>query len=260
MDKARKDRGYGISTREFYKKRALRIVPEYWTALIVYWLTEVGICMFDGRLVEAVGHYDSPYGIRFLRYFTFTNCLIPSNHDRLWNNPNAWWIMSSFMVFYLLAPLFYKLFHRFYSAMVALIVLMYCTPKFRLLLEQFLGSRLDTSVYDVDAFRERFPFFHLYCFFLGIVLYLAVREGRQFLYVLWILFLLGINDMGAYRWENVLTLCVLGALQCEIHPGEKVKRVIMFLSEGSFSVYCIHVWVLERFVAPILGGQYAWQR
>lgn len=208
----------GISTREFYKKRVLRIVPEYWTALALYWLTEVGGYMIDGRLWEAVGQYASPFGIRFLRYFTFTNCLIPSDNDWLWNNRNAWWTMSSFMVFYLLAPLCYKLIHRFYSAIAVLIILMCGTPVLRLLFARLLDSRLEKT-YNIDSFCEQFPFFHLYCFFLGIVLYLAVREGRQFLYVLWILFLLGIYDTGAYRWENILTLCVMGALQCEIHLG-----------------------------------------
>lgn len=243
----------GISTKEFYKKRVLRIVPEYWTALIVYWLAEVGSYMADGRLAEAVGSYDSPYGVRFLRYFTFTNCLIPSESDLLWNNRNAWWTMSSFMVFYLLAPLFYKLFRRFFSAMVMLIVLMACTPVARTLLAQFLGGMLDAETYNIDSFCEHFPFLHLYCFFLGIVLYLAVKEGRQFLYVLWILFLLGIYDTGAYRWENILTLCVMGALQCEIRLGEKIKKVISFLSEGSFSVYCIHSWLMWEFVIPVFG-------
>lgn len=243
----------GIGTKEFYKKRVLRIVPEYWTALILYWLVEAGTYMVQGRLAEAVGSYDAPYGVRFLRYFTFTNCLIPSESDLLWNNRNAWWTMSSFMVFYLLVPLFYKLFRRFYSAMAALIVLMACTPVCRSLMTRFLSGRLDAETYNIDSFCEHYPFLQLYCFFLGIVLYLAVKEGRQLFYVLWILFLLGIYDTGAYRWENILTLCVMGALQCEIHPGEKIKKAVVFLSNGSFSVYCVHSWLMWKLVIPVFG-------
>lgn len=243
----------GISAIDFYKKRALRIVPEYWTALILYWLVETGGYMIDGRLKEAVGSYDAPYGIRFLRYFTFTNCLIPSESEGLWNNRNAWWTMSSFMVFYLLAPLFYKLIRRFFTAMAALIALMGATPVCRSLLAQLLRRRFDAQTYSLDSFCEQFPLLHLYCFFLGITLYLAIREGRQFFLVLWLLFLLGIYDMRAYRWECALTLCVMGALQCEIHPGEKIKKVISFLSAGSFSVYCVHSWLMWKFVIPVFG-------
>lgn len=231
----------GISVKEFYKKRALRIVPEYWTALIIYWLIGVGRMTLEGRFWEAVGSYQAPWGVQYLRFFTFTNSLLISEDDTLWNNRNAWWTMSSFMVFYLLAPLLYKLIHRFFSALAVLLVLMYYTPPLRMLFETLLRSRFDAEKYNIDAFRECFPFFHLYCFFLGIVLYLAVREGRQLLYILCLLFWACV--LGSYLYEIILALCVAASLQCEIRLGERITKALQFLSEGSFSVYCIHVGV-----------------
>ncbi len=241
----------GIGTKDFYKKRVLRIVPEYWTALILYWLIGVAKMSLDGKFFEAVGSYHAPWGIRYLRYFTFTNSLLISDNDALWNNRNAWWTMSSFMMFYLLAPLLYKMIHRFFSAMAVLFVLLYFTPPLRLLFENLMGTWFDPEKYNIDAFRERFPFFQLYCFFFGIVLYLAVHEGRQFLYLLFLLFWACV--LGSYKFEIILTLCVAGSLQCEIRLGERMKKVLAFLSEGSFSVYCIHVGVVGALAVAFQG-------
>lgn len=241
----------GISIKEFYKKRVLRILPEYWAALILYWLLGVGKMSLHGDFWKAVGSYHSPWGIRYLRYFTFTNSLLISDNDALWNNRNAWWTMSSFMVFYLLAPFIYKLIHRFFSAEVVLFALMYFTPRLRLLFENLLRTGFSSEKYNIDAFRERFPFFQLYCFFFGIALYLAVREGRQFLYLLCILFWTCVLD--SYQFESTLALCVLGSLHCEIKLGERMKSAVLFLSEGSFSVYCIHAGIVGT-VATALQG------
>ncbi|MCH5248883.1 MAG: acyltransferase [Lachnospiraceae bacterium] len=237
----------GISAREFYKKRMLRIVPEYWTALVLYWIVGVIEYLHTGGIIEAIGQYDSPYGIRYLRYFTFTNVLLPSNNWYLWNNRNAWWTMSSFMVFYLLAPLLHIFINRFYKAILMLTFLLYCTPIFRQLLLRFLSGICEGGGegYHLNEFCAYMPFSELYCFFFGIVIYFAVREGKQLIYIVYLLFILCIFNAGVYLWECLLTLCLIGGVQSQLEFGSRIKKIVAFLSEGSFSVYCIHSRIVE---------------
>lgn len=244
-----------MSTREFYKKRMLRIVPEYWTALVLYWIVGVIGCLHTGGIIEAIGQYDSPYGIRYLRYFTFTNVLLPSNDWYLWNNRNAWWTMSSFMVFYLLAPLFHIFINRFYKAILMLTFLLYCTPLFRQLLFRFLSGIYEGGGegYNLSEFCGYTPFSELYCFFFGIVIYFAVREGKQLIYIVYLLFVLCIFNTGSYLWECLLTLCLIGAMHNQLDVGNRVKKMISFLAEGSFSVYCIHMGIAGS-IASVVGG------
>lgn len=45
----------------------------------------------------------------------------------------------------------------------------------------------------------------------------------------------------------------MGALQNQLDFGLKMRKIILFLSEGSFSLYCIHMVVLE--VVMLLVGE-----
>lgn len=243
----------GITTREFYKRRVLRIIPEYWTALIVCWIVDITkyLCT-GGDVLEALGRYNSPYGIRYLRYFTFTNMLFPSNNWYLWNNRHAWWTMSAFMLFYVLAPVIYKFFNSFKKALIVLTILLCITPMLRQILLNFLGKIYAKEESYIVGFCGDNAFCRLYCFFFGIVVYLAVRERKQIIYIVYLLAFLCIFNLGAYRWEIMLTLCLMGAVQNQLDVGIRAKKIILYLSEGSFSLYCIHMVVMDGIV-PVLG-------
>ncbi|MCM1425517.1 MAG: acyltransferase [Eubacterium sp.] len=243
----------GITTREFYKKRVLRIIPEYWTALVIYWVFGIIQHLYaGGSILEAIGYYNSPYGIRYLRYFTFTNMLFPSNDWYLWNNRNAWWTMSSFMVFYILAPVIHKLINSFWKSLVALTILLYFTPKLREILQYALYNIFRGDGAHIDWFCEQMPFCELYCFFFGIVMYLAVRESKQIIYVIYLLAFICVFNTGAYLWEIIMTLCIMAVLPASVKVGYRLKKIVMFMSSGSFSVYCIHALFVNKIV-PILG-------
>ena len=243
----------GVSTREFYKKRVLRIIPEYWTALVMCWIVDITkyLCA-GGDILEALGQYNSPYGIRYLRYFTFTNMFFPSNNWYLWNNRHAWWTMSAFMLFYVLAPAIYKFFNSFKKVMIVLTILLCIMPLLQRALLYFLGDIYAEEESYIAGFCGDNAFCRLYCFFFGIVVYLAVREHKQLIYIVYLLAFLCVFNLRVYCWEIILTLCFMGVLQNPLDVGVRTKKIILFLSEGSFTLYCIHMTVMD-IVMPLVG-------
>lgn len=178
------------SVREFYKKRIRRIVPEYYAALILYWFIDLGLYAKDKGIAYALMGWDALLGIRYvLRYFTFFQMILPSENSGLWNNRHAWWTMSSFMVFYLLAPFFFKYLKGFFRSFMVLFILLAGTPIVRTFLAELLFPYYPSTEAAIEVYCESMPLTQLYCFFLGIVLYWALKEGKEMLYVVFLVLL-----------------------------------------------------------------------
>lgn len=230
------------SIREFYRKRLKRILPEYYTALFIYWFIDLWRYAREGGIACAVVGWDAPMGIRyFLRYFTFLHAILPSENLSLWNNRNAWWTMSSFMVFYLLSPLFYKYLKGFFRSFTALILLLAGTPVARAGLLRLLQTFPFPAQAQLEDYCGYMPLMQLYCFFLGIVIYWAVREGKEMIYVVFlVLSFMAFNGEG-YPFEIILTLFVLVALRAkEMQLPAWGREIVDFMARGSFSVYLVH--------------------
>ena len=87
------------NTKVYYRKRIFRIIPSYYIVLLMCILADIIVGVADSKLSV----------VDWLRYFSFTNMIIPSDNFAVSNNLFGFWTMSCFMVFYLLTPLLYKM-------------------------------------------------------------------------------------------------------------------------------------------------------
>nr|MCR4674017.1 acyltransferase [Lachnospiraceae bacterium] len=143
------DRADGVI--KYWIKRAVHILPLYFIVLIFYFI----LYALSGNIPE-----DSS-GLYWIRYILLINLWVPSNND-FWVNLGALWSISVFVLFYLLAPIIYKLIRRYYTSWIGVVV-SYVIFK---VTEGFGTGRL--------------PIRYMFYFMLGIMLDLAIREGREF--------------------------------------------------------------------------------
>lgn len=235
------------SVKEFYRKRIGRIVPEYYMALILYWFIDFWNYTKDRGVAYALLGWDAPVGIRYiLRYFSFFQMVLPSDNYALWNNRYAWWTMSSFMVFYLLAPLFYKYLKGFFRSFFALVVLMAGTPIARAGLLSLLQPFHFPMQAEIEGYCEGMPLMQLYCFFMGIVVYWAVRQGKELIYAVFLLLCFMVFNGETYQFEICLALFVLTVIKAkEIQIPAFMHKFINFMARGSFCVYLIHGGIMS---------------
>lgn len=99
------DKNSNIKT--FYKKRLLRIIPSYWTIIVLNML-------LFGVVLKTMPADDFHMG--WTRYFLFMQTFIPASNVDAWNNLSALWTMSAFGFFYLLAPFFYRIMNTYKKA------------------------------------------------------------------------------------------------------------------------------------------------
>lgn len=111
------------SVAEYYKNRAVRILPTYWSCLILLYLYDILRGIINKLSISEI--FTGQCSPRFLRYFFGLQCFIPSDHWDLWNNHSALWTMSSFIAFYILTPLLYKVLKNFYISFLGTIVLLF---------------------------------------------------------------------------------------------------------------------------------------
>lgn len=114
------------------KARLIRILPTYWTCLVIIYIKDAIITIQNSSIHEV---FAGQCGPQYMRYFLFLQCFIPSDDWNYWNNHSALWTMSSFALFYLVAPLLYRVMRRFYQSIVILIVFLFGTPYFTLWIE-----------------------------------------------------------------------------------------------------------------------------
>lgn len=235
------------SIKEYYRKRIRRLVPEYYTALIICWLIDMWRYAENTGIAYAVAGWNAPLGIRyFLRYFSFFQMILPSENSGLWNNRYAWWTMSSFAVFYLLAPFFFRYLKGFYRSFAALFLLLAGTPVARSIFVNFFQNFQFPAEAEIEGYCECMPLMQLYCFFLGIVVYWAIREGKEMFYAVFLILLFTVFHGGAYPFEIILTLFLLVAVKAkEIQIPDWLEKVIDYMARGSFSVYLIHAGIMS---------------
>jgi peptidoglycan/LPS O-acetylase OafA/YrhL len=249
----------GISVRQYYRGRAARILPLYWLILIVRYL-----CDFLRYLTHGMGPaaiLAGPCGVRYLRYVFFLQMWLPSDDWMLWNNRNALWTMSSFALFYLLAPWLYRLIIRFRRQFPPCFALLLCCLAGKHFLGRALLHTLSAVPWaaNVSEFSAKTPLMELYCFVFGMAAYFAVRESRCLFYGVFCAILPLLTGLQKMTWETLFVLLLLVVLRC--HPAwpEPAQRTLSFFSAGSYFVYLVHPMLLGFF--PVLAegsGGVAW--
>lgn len=248
------------SVKEYYKKRFLRIVPLYWAILtILYVLNLVTYLPSQGA---AVFSSDGVCSVKYLRYYLFLNMFIPSDKFNIWNNMNGFWTIPAFMFFYLTVPLIYKLVRRYYVSLVLLIVMLFCRKPVAHRFEVFLNNS-GRNISEIHSFVEWMPLMVFYCFFLGVTIYYACREGRQFSFLVLCILSMTYNEFGWFVWDIAMALMVLGAVSLPpLVTGEgKIAQVVKTVSDFSFAQYLTHIAVLgyviklESVMVPIIRNK-----
>ena len=230
----------------YYRKRIIRIVPAYWFCLILICIEDI---LLGGEL-----QIGKSWGnlVKFLRYFFFAQCFLPSDNWDLWNNYSALWTMSAFAGFYIIAPFLYRCMKKFYRAFLFLFVFIMGTEYIAITIQNIL------SIYPSEAHIERFatmnPLTELYCFLLGCTLFISIKENKQFLYAMILVITMIVKSFTWYAYEMLFTLWILLSVSFKpIFRKEIVCRIIVLSSKGSFMLYLVHPIILR--IAPILREQ-----
>lgn len=226
----------GASTIGYYKKRAFRILPLYYSAIVM--------AMVYTEFFR-YGTTPDSMGLGWLRYFLGVNMLLPSNNFDVWNNCFGFWAMGCILFFYVILPLLVKCVNSFRRSIVFFII---C----------WTGSLFLLQIDTVDRFLIYWgPFNQMQYFALGIVAFYANREKKQSLAILlMLLFALLPNKAN----ESSLLFALLSGIAIMSIKDEDVmikrggQKVLQFFSKYSFHIYLSHMMALSA--ASVVSGKY----
>ncbi len=228
------------SALHYYKARMKSIFPTYYFCLVLVYLEDMVIAIPNGAVAEML---QGQCSIRFLRYVFFLQCFIPSDNWSMWNNHNALWSMSAFIGFYLIAPLLFKAIKNTYTGIAVVLLALISRPWMINIIKSIFSNYPEES--HIEWFAEMNPLSELYCFLLGAVLFVAIKESKQYLYILVVLTGLIASSLTWYSYEILFVLAVALAAGCKsITSNNTIVKIITWLSKGCFTLYLIHPLVL----------------
>lgn len=233
-----------LANLNYYINRCKRILPLYWSAILLMNIKNVLIAIVNGEEL-----YFSSWGgwiNHLLRYLLGLQCVIPSENWAINNNQGALWTMSSFFFFYAVAPVLKKYCNSYRKSMFLLIGLGSCTPMLiktiKVLLSQYpVESR-------IDLFAINNPLTTLYCFVFGSTLFYAIKDNKQFYYCLLLLLFSIITSARLYFYEVLFTVVVCIAYYCNLKSdsmSHHLYAMLRLFSKMSFAVYLIHPIILD---------------
>jgi len=226
----------------YYMNRLLRIVPLYYIVLILLFLENIVFAMYYGKVTDA---FQGDDGSKFIRYFFFLQCIIPSDNWNRWNNQIGLWTMSAFFVFYLLAPWLYKLIQSFKASVTTFLGYLV----FRKLIIIWMKSKLTSYPPEagIDWFITMNPISVLHCFLLGIVAFYAVKERLSSILIGTLTIGLIVTKFQHFEFELMFAVLLLAACSIDNHSiiPESVKKTISWVSGGTFALYLIHMLVIR---------------
>lgn len=210
---------------KFYLKRFFRIVPLYCSMIV--------IAMITFPMPEDI------YGLYWLRFFLFLEEIVPAESHE-WVSICGWWCMSSFMAFYLLAPLFKRFFTTFKSCIILI-----------LLLFGRMLTHIEPSLFGYRNVVNCLPMFTLGC-----TAYYAWVENRVKSFVIIsfsvVMVLTGLNLATYQVWAffgSVLCMFLINSeLSTNPHWPPRVSlglyKILKYLSSKSFTIFLCHFMVL----------------
>lgn len=214
---------------DYYQKKAIRILPVYWTVLLIMFITDVFI--FKSK----------PLSSKWILSVFFLNTWIPSTSWTWWNSMNYFWTMPHLVGWYIVSPLIVKKLNNSWkvgiSALVALLLVPYA--------KQWL-TRIGNP-----QFSDSHVFSLFYVFLFGMLAWHIAQErkplqGLYFTAAMAIIgWLLEINgDYFIYALISFPLICILGIRKINF-KNKVLKQLVSFLSNISYSVYVSHYFIMK---------------
>jgi len=229
-----------VNTKDYYKNRIKKIIPPYYLALILILV----ITFFENVIVTKSfsNSFSGLISIKYIRYFVFAQCIIPSNDWNLWNNTHALWTMSSFAFFYICAPILYKCINSLLKSLLFLA----STFAIKEVVIYFILNYIDGNKYDLNCFSYMNPLAELYVFALGIVIYYAIKDNKIIHIGLITSMYLVITQFKSYEYELLFTILIMLGAYFPINiTNSKINKAIISFSNITFVLYLIHPIVFE---------------
>ncbi|WP_026520223.1 acyltransferase family protein [Butyrivibrio sp. FCS006] len=214
----------GISfkgTLKFWVRRSLHVLPLYYLLMLFYFIFYLAIKGIPG----------DETGLYWIRYIFMINLWVPAE-DVFWTNLGAVWSISAFMLFYLLAPLFYALIRKYWVAWIGVL--------------GFYGVfKLTDSVG-----TGRIPVRYMFYFLIGILVYLAIKEEKELglaailSFVILFCFLAGGGTALITPFLAALYIIACKGKTLSVRKDSIMVTLVTFISTISYSIYLVHAGVL----------------
>lgn len=222
-------------TVKFFKKRAVRIIPIYSAVVIVNIIASLIIGNYPQDITR----------LGWLRYIFFIQAIVPTDNYEFWNNAAALWAMTSFAVFYLIAPVISAFVHkkgkisvnRSIAVLVFFVAVSVISSKLYLLLS---GNWADSGLF----LSERSPFSSLYKFSIGMFIYYACRDKNRIIWVAMIGIAGCVFQKNSLIIPSLLGIVFYCVMDKKFSFGEKTTKLLAKMDEYSFSVYLGHTTVM----------------
>lgn len=222
-----------VKTGVYYIKRAIRILPSYYVAVI-------GVVLFHQFVLKDVT--TDVFGLGWLRYFFGLNTVVPSTNYYLWNNTYGLWTMSCFIWFYIMAPLIFKLVRSLKGAACFFMLSFVSSIAWKLVMNSIFFQMDGIELLDVLTGAS--PFGVLYQFAIGIMTYFTLKEGKAYkgIAILSVISVCGlILNRNTFIWCSLCGLMIIAFENMEIQISAKAQRFVRTIGRESFHVYLSHL-------------------
>ena len=220
-----------VTTTGYYKRRALRILPTYYAAIVAAMLW-----------VEFATKGSTPdiFHLGWIRYFLALNTILPSEDFWQWNNAFGFWTMTDFILFYAFIPILIKSFNNFRKCAIFFFICLLIAR-----LSNYIGGMAtDTIFSSLNQMIVLSPLVQMPSFALGMMTYFAMRENKKS-YAAIILVATAMLPISPALLFSILTcLFILTVNEADVHLHGSKQYFIQFLSKYSFHIYLAHLLAL----------------
>lgn len=217
-----------ISTVEYYKKRAIHILPLYYFSILWFFVTENILNQYLHQIPK------DEMGLYWIRYiFPFINGFVGSE-TYFWSNLGITWTIPIFLTFYLIAPFTVGKIKSFKSA---------C----------FVSAIVYLITNAINCFYPCTVFNNIWVFFVGVLGYYAIKSAHGLQITLTFqmiaIFMVIINrKLDAYIALFFCVLVTFVLLENKIKLPLRVRTIINYVDKRTYTLYLVHGLVFCSFI------------
>ncbi len=230
----------------YYVNRCKAILPAYYSCIAIRYLYDLVRSIISTGGVKTVFSLSGTNGIKWIRYILMVQCLIPSLDWDKWNNRNALWSISSFALFYLLAPFIYRLMRNIYSGVAITVSMLIITPYMKTAIISLLAGWPESA--DIESFAKYAAFTNIYAFLLGVLLFVVIKEQKEHYLLFAASMFLVLSDFSIYSFELIFTMLLCFIIKSpDLIKNDKLRQGFDVFRNAMFSLYLFHPMVLDSF-------------